>query len=328
MLTELEARKIIQKIIKRSFFEYFIDKKEPDTQHILLAKLFPEEMRKSSIIQGLQTSLGTTLWEKIAKEFAISSGFTILNPKDQLLRPNPIPKQISDLVEKFRVNREAPNSKITLLDFSGELNNVIKNLKIDKNLKFEKLIKGSGADILISDEKHEYAFDLKTVQINAGSGPKFNQTFLYWIAFRTLYNHTHGFPQKEFKALLAIPYDPYINSTWWTHMRGRAYPLNNKDILVGNDFWNFLAKNTHAGDWLNQEINLLQEGDFSLIYRDLLSSNNLNKKLNLITSQLKVSHISKLTSNLQLDSKLSWSCMSCGFNFEKKSTGLKKIMRA
>ncbi len=77
MLTELEARKIIQKIIKRSFFEYFIDKKEPDTQHILLAKLFPEEMRKSSIIQGLQTSLGTTLWEKIAKEFAISSGFTI-----------------------------------------------------------------------------------------------------------------------------------------------------------------------------------------------------------------------------------------------------------
>ena len=39
MLNEVNAKKIIRKIIKRSFFDYFIDKKEPDTQHILLAKL-------------------------------------------------------------------------------------------------------------------------------------------------------------------------------------------------------------------------------------------------------------------------------------------------
>ena len=324
MLNEVNAKKIIRKIIKRSFFDYFIDKKEPDTQHILLAKLFPDEMRTSSIIQGIQTSLGTTLWEKIALEFALNSGFKVLNPRELLLRPNPIPNEIVILIEKYRVRREDPNSNIKLSVFSEDLARLIKKVKISKEIKFEPLIKGSGADIFLTRGKNEFAFDLKTVQINAGSGPKFNQTFLYWIAFRSVYNLVTDTKSKNFKAFLAIPYNPYINSDWWTQMKGRAYPLDINDIMVGDTFWNFVANNNNAGNWLNQEIISLNDSGFSDIYKGLLKGNTLDKSINLVTSQFNVSHKSKISSSTDLNSRLIWECKSCGQNFEKKLNWFKK----
>jgi hypothetical protein len=86
----------------------------------LLAKLFPDEMRTSSIIQGIQTSLGTTLWEKIALEFALNSGFKVLNPRELLLRPNPIPNEI--VINNTNIQNEIENEIIFDLSYSILIN--------------------------------------------------------------------------------------------------------------------------------------------------------------------------------------------------------------
>ncbi|MFG0737366.1 TdeIII family type II restriction endonuclease [Proteus terrae] len=237
MLTELQIKKIISKQIEQSITNYFSKKRET-TFHVL-DYIFPYERKVRSMIGGLETSLGTQLWEKIATEISRENNFSILNHKEfnksVPILPNSILGKISDFKEKKRRN---PNIKNTL--FLEELTTFIKNNNITS--KNEQINKGTGIDLWIKKDNTEYIFDIKTNQINAGGGNTLLSNQLHWYAHRSLMeNHCN------IKCYIAFPFNPYSEIDFWKKTGNRISPLiPTEEAIVGDEFWDLLSgsKNT------------------------------------------------------------------------------------
>ncbi|MEO1286476.1 MAG: TdeIII family type II restriction endonuclease, partial [Chloroflexota bacterium] len=142
--------------------------KETTREHVLLDRLFPVERRIRSIIGGLETSLGTKFWEKLARYVAKSSDFELREP-NEFLKPISMPDNINKLIQDWRAKRLVPNSQIGTQKYVSELRNISQN--VDKpNIEFTSISGGDGIDLWLVKDGKEYIFDLKTVQVNAGNG--------------------------------------------------------------------------------------------------------------------------------------------------------------
>jgi hypothetical protein len=86
----------------RVFFKNRRNKKVKNYQ--VLDDIFPNERRIRSLIGGLETSLGTTFWEPIAKTLAEVNGFEIITEK--ILRPQPFPQEFANELNKLISERE------------------------------------------------------------------------------------------------------------------------------------------------------------------------------------------------------------------------------
>jgi predicted Zn-ribbon and HTH transcriptional regulator len=315
-ISDAVITKITIQTVKSSFFSYFACREQPDTKHILLSKLFPEESAIRSAIGGLETSLGTTLWERIATQIAAANGYAVLNPKGDFLQPKKMPTVITNLIAKYKDAREVEAADIPMTTYIKELYDAINVLPINELPKdFKTLTKGSGVDIFLKKGNQEYVFDIKTVQINAGSGTKFNETLMKWLAFRRLHLK-HLNQNYHLNAHIVIPYDPHENSDWWTEFGDRAYPLDKNDVLLGNNFWDLLSGRSNTLEVITRGFETLARDNFQSSYVEFLHSSGINQSLKLLKD---IGHISLLdTKNPEtLTSKCKWRCNKCHKNFEK-----------
>ena len=102
--------------------------------------------------------------------------------------------------------------------------------------------KGEGVDIWIRKGDEEFLIDIKTVQPNAGGGPKFNRNLLKWHTFRALESDN----RMDTRCMLAFPFNPH-EKNYWQKSGGNVLPLIfSEEALVGNEFWDLLSgeKNT------------------------------------------------------------------------------------
>ena len=85
---------------------------------------------------------------------------------------------------------------------------------------------------------------VKTSKPNAGGFKEFKRTLLEWVAVVLADN-----PQANIKTLVAIPYNPYEPEKYnrWT-MRGML-DLD-KELVVANEFWDFLGGDNTYNDLL------------------------------------------------------------------------------
>ena len=67
MVSKTQIEYATELAVRNSFFRYFFSRDPVETKHILLSRLYPNESVTGSAIVGLQTSLGTTLWENLAQ---------------------------------------------------------------------------------------------------------------------------------------------------------------------------------------------------------------------------------------------------------------------
>jgi hypothetical protein len=221
---------ITKAIIKQSFFNYFLCRQEVGTKHIVLSRFFPNESVIRSAIGGIETSLGS-FWEKIAVAIAKENGFQILDPKNDFKEPRFIPEPIMRLLDQYKRKRETARANVPMTNYVNALIAAISALPASEvPVEYQRLGKGTGVDVYIKKGSDEYAFELKTVQINAGSGSKFNETLMKWATFRALHQKHLG-TNNSFHPHLVIPYDPNISSDWWTEFHGRAYPLDHTDLI-------------------------------------------------------------------------------------------------
>ncbi|HFG1940128.1 TPA: TdeIII family type II restriction endonuclease, partial [Vibrio cholerae] len=79
MLNNQEIKDLISKTVSENIHDFFKGK-EVKTSHVL-DHIFPKERKIRSLIGGLETSMGTRVWEPLAKAFAKSNGFEVLNEK-------------------------------------------------------------------------------------------------------------------------------------------------------------------------------------------------------------------------------------------------------
>src|ERR687885_964520 len=96
-LMDVQLKAEIKQSIEASIRKFFRRKKVKVTH--VLDLIFPVERRIRSLIGGLETSMGTTVWEPVAKVLAKANGFTVEDRK--LLMPEPFPKVLSDAIDKL-----------------------------------------------------------------------------------------------------------------------------------------------------------------------------------------------------------------------------------
>lgn len=159
-ITNEQITKITKSVVKSSFFKYFLCRESVSTQHILLSKLFPSESVIRSAFGGLETSLGTSLWEQIAKKIAAENGFEVLNNKTAIQQPINLPTSIRNLLAEHTELRKRPGENIPISIYADELSKKILALDPeDIPSQYVKITKGSGIDVYLRKDNLEYAFD-------------------------------------------------------------------------------------------------------------------------------------------------------------------------
>lgn len=201
--------------------------------------LIPTERKIRSLVGGLETSMGTTVWEPIAKTLASLNGFEVIQEK--ILKPQPFPIELASELARVISLREDPTTWISARECADRFRKVCES--IDRSqITYVRPPSGTGVDIWIRKAGKEYAFDTKTVQPNVGSIKSFNKQILEWYAYRICKD-----PAVEIECKIAYPYNPYPNNFWAhvPHTTGILEP--GVDALVENEFWDFLSgfKNTY-----------------------------------------------------------------------------------
>ena len=227
----------IKENLEASIRKFFKGKKVKTTH--VLDNIFPAERRIRSLIGGLETSMGTTVWEPLAKTLARNNGFQII--EENILRPEPFPDLIGRELDSLRTQRET--NTLSTYECKNRLKTAaVKVNKINNNLQYVSPPPGNGVDIYLSKDDKEYAFDIKTTGPNKGDFKKFNIQLLEWYAYRLCRN-----PDANFEARIIIPFNPN-KKDWYEHNKSKIPPLNpSEDIWVKNEFWDFCSG--HNSTW-------------------------------------------------------------------------------
>ncbi|WP_394867507.1 TdeIII family type II restriction endonuclease [Paraclostridium bifermentans] len=264
----------IKNIIKNGITQYLESKRNNNINYHVLQEIFPLERRVRSIIGGLETSFGTKVWEPLAKNLARKNGFEIYNEK-KFKKPKEVPKEIETLINEWASKRENDlKQELSLDKYIEELRKIVKNLKIDyTNIEYKNLTSGQGIDLWMEKDGIEYITDIKTTQLNAGDGKKFNRHILKWYAYRIFQD-----PNVQIKAFISIPFNPY-KSSWKKGDAGRSKPLIfGEDIITDKDFWTIISGCDETYNCIIKSFKELREENLSEIYRDIIYGDTENEE--------------------------------------------------
>ncbi|MGB1018197.1 MAG: TdeIII family type II restriction endonuclease [Chitinophagales bacterium] len=234
MLTNKEAKEIIKETVKKSIIDFAKKSLTKKAKFQILDLIIPKERKIRSIVGGLETSLGTTLWEPLAKALAVKNGFEVieLNLESPVNMPSNLSNTLQTIIDERKRNSgvyDATSSHSTIVSVCQSF----LQRPIDS---FEPAPKGFGVDIWLKKEDVNYFFDTKTVQPNIGQYSKFVEQILNWYSF--FYSR---YPSQKAQARIVFPYNPH-NDIFWNKTMGKGKPLE-KDTegWVGNQFWDFCS---------------------------------------------------------------------------------------
>ncbi len=189
-----------------------------------------------SIIHSINTTIGTSIYEPVAKEIAkphfervevqvrLSGNFT-----------TDAQSEISDIVNELSLG-------ITTPDHNSELERIRSKCQSGSKLKKSMTV----VDLLIKNGNDYFLIDIKTAKPNIGSTQNFKQTALEWMA-TTLFED----PTANVTPVVGIPYNPYHPEPYkrWT-MKDYFDTSGQDQLLVGSEFWNFIAGGENIYDKL------------------------------------------------------------------------------
>lgn len=247
--------------LKRHVLNYKKKKLQP------LDLLIPKERKIRSIVGGMETSMGTTVWEPVAKLLAKNNSFEIIEEK--ILMPSPFPTEYARKLSKLISNRESKSTWISAKECLEKFRTMSK--KIDKkDIEYINPPPGSGVDIYLRKNGVDYAFDTKTVLPNVGDIKKFNKQIMEWYAYSVFKN-----PSINIECKIAYPYNPYSSDFWSSgkHKNGILKP--GVEALVENEFWNFLSGFENTYQHITSIFNELRSEGFGDELSDLITELHL-----------------------------------------------------
>ena len=186
-----------------------------------------DRMALYSFLQSLNTTFGTSIYEKVAEGIATGEFDEValqhnIDGKFSSGAQSEITAIINDLTSG---NRDPIHA--------AEIAQIRAKLRIGEEVE-KKLRK---ADIFLSGDNTRYLIDLKTAKPNISGFEKHKQDMLEWAA-----SILHQDPSLDVRTIIAIPYNPYEPEPYsrWT-LRGMLEIENQSQLMVGDEFWNFLA---------------------------------------------------------------------------------------
>ena len=255
---DLQLKAQIKENLETSLQKFFRNK-EVKHSH-LLDLLFPHERRIRSLVGGLETSLGVIICKPIAEVLAKANGF-LVEDKD-LLMPNPFPELLFQEVEQVKQSFKN-NTIIPTEEYVNRLKEFA--LKSEReNVNYVNSAAKKTVDLYLSKDGKEYAFDLKSVQINKRSGIDFKLQLIDWYSYRFCQD-----PAVNFTAKIVFPVNPY-KVDWWKRQGEKAYPLEKgKDAWVQDEFWDFCSGKTDTWAEIIEILDELGKENFGEQFKEI-----------------------------------------------------------
>lgn len=233
--TEEEVFNLVRETVINSVTNFIRNRINKVPKFQVLDLIIPTERKIRSIVGGMETSLGTTLWEPLAKNLAILNGFEVVN--GNLTKPSIMPASLQNtisIVIEGRNNKDLVYNSHYCHDRIKEICQTFVNNPVQL---FVPASKGFGVDIWLRKEGINYFFDTKTVQPNVGNYSKYFDQLINWYAF--FYSQ---FPLENAQARIVFPYNPYGQEDFWQKTMGGGWPLQqNNEAWVENQFWDFCS---------------------------------------------------------------------------------------
>ena len=200
---------------------------EPSHMPFHTRLLGQDRMALYSFIHSLSTNFGTAIFEKVAEEIAhgifdhVESQYEIKGEFSSGAQ-----EAIMNIMNGLSDGSRNPNhsEEIVQIRAASRVGEVVKK-------KLRKV------DIYLTEKKTRYLVDLKTAKPNIAGFEKHKQDMLEWAAAIL-----HQDPEVDVRTKIAIPYNPYEPRSYnrWT-MRGMLEIESQSQLMVGDEFWNFLA---------------------------------------------------------------------------------------
>lgn len=219
----IEIENVLKNSLRYKFQNY---KPEPASMPFHTRLLGKDRLALYSFIHSLSTNFGTSIFEPVAKVLAKS---VFKNVDTHVNLGSSISESTQNTIQEIMNNLSTgsvnPNKPLEI----ESIRKVCNKGKLNK-------IKITQVDIYLEDNTGAlYLFDLKTAKPNAGGFKEFKRTLLEWVGVALVNN-----PDKIVNTYIAIPYNPYEPEKYqrWT-MRGMLDI--DKELMVGNEFWNFIG---------------------------------------------------------------------------------------
>ena len=224
MFNKESVEHIIETALRRKFQNY-----NPEPAHMpfhtrLLGK---DRMALYSFIHSLSTNFGTAIFEQVAKEIACGVFDEV---KLQYKITSPLSSGAQEIITQ--IMNELRSGDITPVherEFA----------RIAELAQSGHPVKGTlrKVDIFLASGNEIFLFDLKTPKPNISGFEKYKQDMLEWTA-AILYENMNA----DVRTIVAMPYNPYAPEPYsrWT-LRGMLETDNQSQLMVAEEFWNFLA---------------------------------------------------------------------------------------
>ncbi|RZK24293.1 MAG: TdeIII family type II restriction endonuclease [Flavobacterium sp.] len=264
MATREEVSIIVRETVINSISGYIRNRQDVVPNFQILDLIIPTERRIRSVVGGMETSLGTTLWEPLAKAISRLNGFEVVNQK--LLAPTNMPAILQNTVQNLIDGRYNRNAQYSALHCHERIKEVCQNFLINPINDFALPPRGFGVDIWLRKDGINYFFDTKTVQANVGSYAKCFSQVLNWYAY--FYSR---YPDQNSFGRIVFPYNPYGDVDFWSKTIGKGWPLEpQNEGWVQNDFWDFCSglENTYSIIY-NAFTDISQSGDLEEIIQEI-----------------------------------------------------------
>jgi len=201
---------------------------KPETVHMpfhhrLLGK---DRYAMFSFMQSMNTTFGMSIWEQVAVVLAKGANnyaerqYKLLGEID-----TDTERFISELHHRLRKGEISPNQKTQVEQIRGKIKKGQAEVDPDSIVDLFANIKGI-----------ENYFDITSAKPNMKEFVALKLKLFRWTALRLSQDKN-----VEVFTRLAIPYNPYHPEPYerWT-LKG-LYDLENGEVLVGKEFWNFIA---------------------------------------------------------------------------------------
>jgi len=177
-----------------------------------------EKVASYSFIHSLATTLGMSVYEKIAEIIASESYDEVRTGYDV---EGEITNEENSIISKILQEIKGGTRKT---DKEKEINEILKcNSDNGRKIKIR-------ADLFLRKGNDEYYIEIKTAKPNIDVFVKSKQKLLEWVALR----------KKKVMTILAIPYNPYHPEPY-SRFTMQGYLDEEKELYVAEKFWALLG---------------------------------------------------------------------------------------
>lgn len=230
--TAKEIEDLLVKTVREKLKLYKPETVHMPFHHRLLGK---DKYAMFSFIQSVNTSFGISIWEQVAVILGERRGAKTIRQYKLL---GNIDSNTEELIQEMHYKLRKGTASA---DKFKELESIRKSIKQGKPL----VDPDSVIDLFIMINKENY-FDITSAKPNMKEFVALKLKLLRWTALRL-----SQAKKADVFTRLAIPYNPYYPGPYdrWT-LRG-LFDLKNGEVLVGEEFWNFIAGKNIYEDLLN-----------------------------------------------------------------------------